>query len=87
VSLRVALTLETFHLTAVQRSPLFHFALSEGPRILVECVAVVIRSVFTVFEQAVGKAFLQLADTSSHLANTVFIVRRSSAGETVNVTF
>ena len=61
LSSRIALHPNRFALRqAAQRSPLFQFAVSQGPRVSVQCVA--IRSLFTTFKD-VRWALLLLAGT------------------------
>jgi hypothetical protein len=49
-----------------QHSPLFHFAVSWGPRVSVRCIADSVRSVHTIFIEGAGNAFLLHAGTRVH---------------------
>jgi hypothetical protein len=48
---------------AAQSSPTFHFAVSRGPRVLVQIIAVHIRFLLIIFKVGAGNSFFLLADT------------------------
>jgi hypothetical protein len=50
----------------------FQFAVSRGPRTLVQCTAVNVRCLLTTFKEGAGNVCLRLVDTSS---------KRKSGGE------
>jgi len=58
-----------------QRSSLFLFALSRGPHVFVQYIALNIKFLLTTFKEGVGNTFLRFADTRHFLINT-FIIRR-----------
>ena len=49
--------------------PVFQFAVSRGPRILVPCFAVNVRFLLAVFEEGAGSVSIRLENTR-HLTNT-----------------
>ena len=61
----------------MQRSPLFRFAVSLGPHVLVQCTTVTMDYVLTRFRENIGNGFLPLKD-ARHTSKITFLIARRS---------
>jgi hypothetical protein len=83
-------TSTTFHL--VSRDNRWHSIhrhlnlLCQCPHILVQCIAVTIMFLVTIFKEGAGNSFLYFND-ESHPTNPLFILCQSSAGDIENIIF
>jgi hypothetical protein len=54
---------KSFRVTAIQRSPLVHFAVSSNPRVLIQCFAGNVKFLLAMFKEGAGNVVVSLAYT------------------------